>query len=46
MRERGPFRDWADLIARVRDIRAATARKLSDAGLTVNGAPFTVASAP
>jgi competence protein ComEA len=42
-RERGPFKDWADLIARVRGIRAATARKLSGAGLTVNGLAFEAA---
>ncbi len=33
----GPFRDWADLMQRVRGIRAAKAAKLSQAGLTVNG---------
>jgi competence protein ComEA len=37
---RGPFKDWADLIARVRGIRAAKARQLSDAGLRVGAAPF------
>ncbi len=39
-REKGPFRDWADLIARVAGIRDATARRLSQAGLTVDGAPY------
>jgi competence protein ComEA len=40
-RERaGPFKDWADLRARVRGIRDAKARQLSDAGLTVGGAGY------
>jgi competence protein ComEA len=40
--ERGqrPFTDWADLMARVKGLRARAARKLSDQGLTVNGLPF------
>ena len=36
----GAFKDWADLIARVRGIRDAKAGKLSEAGLTVGGAPY------
>jgi competence protein ComEA len=36
----GAFKDWADLMARVRGIRDAKAVKLSDAGLTVGGAPY------
>ena len=36
-REKGVFKDWADLIARVRGIRAAKAQQLSQAGLTVGG---------
>jgi competence protein ComEA len=40
-RERGgAFKDWADLMARVRGIRGAKAAKLSEAGLTVDGAPY------
>lgn len=39
-REKAPFADWANLMARVKGLRPATARKLSDQGLTVNGAPF------
>ena len=39
-RERGPFKDWADLISRVRGIGAAKARELSRFGLTVDGAPY------
>ena len=36
----GTFKDWADLMARVRGIRAAKAAKLSEAGLTVSGERF------
>ncbi len=39
-REREPFRDWADLIARVRGVGPAKARELSRFGLTVDGAPY------
>ena len=39
-RSKGPFTDWADLVARVKGLRAPTARKLSDQGLTVNGVPL------
>jgi competence protein ComEA len=39
-RGRRPFADWADLMARVKGVRAPTARKLSDQGLTVNGLAF------
>jgi len=38
----GAFKDWADLMARVRGIREAKAGKLSEAGLTVDGAPYAV----
>jgi competence protein ComEA len=37
---RGPFKDWADLIARVRGIREAKARQLSQAGLRVGQAAY------
>ena len=36
----GSFKDWADLMARVRGIRDAKAARLSQAGLTVGGAPY------
>jgi competence protein ComEA len=36
----GAFKDWADLMQRVRGIRAAKARMLSEAGLTVAREPF------
>jgi len=35
-----PFTDWADLMKRVPGIRAASARKLSAAGLRVGGQPY------
>jgi competence protein ComEA len=35
-----PFADWAELMQRVPGIKAATARKLSAAGLRVAGRPF------
>jgi competence protein ComEA len=41
-RGKGAFKDWDDLIARVRGIRAAKARQLSEAGLRVGGAPYEV----
>jgi competence protein ComEA len=40
-REQGPFKDWADLMQRVKGIKPATASKLSANGLTVNQLPFT-----
>ena len=39
-RARGSFKDWADLMQRVKGIKPRTAAKLSDAGLTVNQQPF------
>ena len=41
-REDGPFHNWADLMLRVKGIRASTAAKLSAAGLTVNALPYPV----
>ncbi len=40
-REAGPFKDWADFMARVKGIKTSAAAKLSAEGLTVNGAAFT-----
>jgi competence protein ComEA len=46
-RERGgAFKDWGDLMARVKGIRAARAAKLSEAGLTVGGAPYLAPTMP
>ena len=39
-REAGPFKDWADFMARVKGIKAPTATKLSAQGLTVGGASY------
>jgi competence protein ComEA len=39
-RTKAPFNDWAELMRRVKGIRAASAAKLSAAGVTVNGAPY------
>jgi competence protein ComEA len=35
-RAQGDFKDWADLMHRVKGIKPRTAAKLSEAGLTVN----------
>ena len=39
-----PFADWSDLRRRVPGIGAATAQRLSDAGLTVAGRPYAAAA--
>jgi len=39
-REAGPFKDWADLMMRVKGIKPASAEKFSAGGLTVNQQPF------
>ncbi|MDR7306523.1 helix-hairpin-helix domain-containing protein [Rhodoferax saidenbachensis] len=39
-REIGPFKSWADFMARVKGIKASSATKLSAQGLTVGGAPY------
>lgn len=39
-RKKSPFKDWADMIERVKGLGEGTAAKLSGAGLTVNGAAF------
>ena len=44
-RRKSEFKDWADLVARVKGIGGATAAKFSGAGLTVNGAAFAGAAA-
>ncbi len=41
-----PFKDWADLMRRVPGVKAATARKLSAAGLRVAGAEFSPRAEP
>ena len=42
----GAFKDWPDLMARVRGIRDAKAGKLSEAGLTVGGEPYAAPPKP
>lgn len=44
-RKKGEFKDWNDLISRVKGIGEARATKLSAEGLTVNGAAFKAVSA-
>ncbi len=40
-REKTAFRNWADLLARVKGLGPASATRLSAEGLTVNGEPYT-----
>lgn len=39
-RKQGPFKNWDDLIARIKGIAPTSASKLSESGLTVNGQAF------
>ena len=39
-RKKGSFKDWNDVMQRVRGIKEAKAARLSEAGLTVNGQVF------
>jgi len=41
-RKKASFKDWEDLTFRVKGLKSGKAAKLSDAGLTVNGAPYRV----
>lgn len=45
-RQKAPFADWADFIARVRGVGRQAAARWSAAGLTVNGQPFADHPAP
>ena len=45
-RERAPFRDWADLMARVPGIGPRKAQDLSAQGLRVQGQAYTAAPRP
>lgn len=45
-RKKGSFKNWGDLMARVKGIGEPTASKLSGNGLTVGGQAFKVAAAP
>lgn len=39
-RKQGPFKNWEDMIGRVKGIADASASKLSESGLTVNGQTY------
>jgi competence protein ComEA len=39
-RSKAPFKDWADLVARIKGIGPATAARFSAQGLTVDGASY------
>jgi competence protein ComEA len=43
-RKKGQFKDWPDLMKRMKGIRDAKASKLSAEGLTVSGASFAAAA--
>lgn len=43
-RKKGQFKDWADLMARVKGIKSGAATRLSKEGLTVNGAAYAAAA--
>ena len=44
-KKKGDFKDWGDLIARVKGMGEKNAAKFSASGMTVNGAAFTAAPA-
>lgn len=44
-RQQGPFKDWDDLMQRVKGISGKSASKLSEAGLSVNGAGYAAGTA-
>lgn len=44
-RKQSEFKDWPDLMSRVKGVKAKTAAKLSAEGLTVNGQSFKGADA-
>jgi len=45
-RASAPFKDWADLIARVKGVGETRAAQFSADGLTVNGASYPAAAKP
>jgi len=45
-RAQGLFKDWADLMRRVKGIKASQAAKLSEAGLRINGKNLAGEDAP
>ena len=44
-RKKSTFKDWDDLLLRVKGMGPGNARKMSEAGLTVNGGAFTASTA-
>lgn len=44
-RKKAPFKDWPDLIARVKGVGGKNAAKFSTGGLTVNGSGYSGAPA-
>ncbi len=44
-RKKSTFKDWDDLLLRVKGMGPGNARKMSEAGLTVNGGAFTASAA-
>lgn len=44
-RQKGEFKDWGDVMERVKGVKEKTAAKLSAEGLTVNGKTFTAPAA-
>lgn len=45
-RKKGQFKDWSDLIERVKGVGEGNAAKYSAEGLTVNGTAYKAAAAP
>jgi len=45
-RKKAPFKDWGDLVDRVKGVGEGNAARFSKEGLTVNGATFTPGSLP
>lgn len=45
-RKKSPYKDWDDLIGRVKGVGEGNAQRFSDAGLTVNGATYGPAAKP
>ncbi len=41
-RKKGPFKDWNDLLARIKGVGQGSAARLSAEGLTVGGASFKI----
>lgn len=45
-RKKAPFKDWGDLVDRVKGVGEGNAARFSKEGLTVNGSAFTPGSLP